>query len=163
MLLSKEMEKNLNEQINKEFESAYIYKAMTQYFAEKGLNGFKNFFEKQAVEEIEHSQKLIDYVNERGNKVVFKPFGQNVKLEYSGLREIIVEAYEHEKEVTRRINDLMTQAKSENDYATEQLLSWFVAEQVEEEDTFTSIIDAIDFVKEDPVAIFLLDQKMGNR
>ncbi len=163
MLLSNEMAKSLNKQINFEYESAYIYKAMAQFFAQKGLNGFRTFFSKQAEEEVEHAQKLIDYVNERGNEVELTPFGQDAKLKFSSLREIIEDALHHEQEVTRRINDLMTLAREEKDYATEQLLGWFVSEQVEEEDTFNSIIDTLDFVKEDPIAIYMLDGKLGQR
>ena len=163
MLLSKQMEEALNKQINYEYESAYIYKAMAQYFAKKGLNGFKNFFDKQASEEVEHAQKMIDYVIERGNEVKLTPFGQDAKLEFNALREIIEDALHHEEEVTRRINDLMTLAKSENDYATEQFLGWYVSEQVEEEDTFNGLLDTLDFVKEDPIAVFMLDGKLGQR
>lgn len=163
MLLSKLMEENLNKQINYEYESAYIYKAMAQYFSKKGLNGFKNFFDKQAIEEVEHAQKMIDYVTERGNDVKLVPFGQDAKLEFNALREIIEDALHHEEEVTSRLNELMKQAKAEEDYATEQFLSWYVSEQVEEEDTFNSLLDTLDFVKEDPVAVFMLDGKLGER
>ncbi|MDO5696081.1 MAG: ferritin [Eubacteriales bacterium] len=161
-MISKNMETALNEQINREYESAYIYKAMAQYFAQKNLNGFRHFFAEQAKEELEHGQKMIDYMNEQGANVVLTAIA-TPKADYDNTIEVFETALKHEKMVTGHINKLMRLAKDEHDYATEIFLGWFVTEQVEEEDSFTSLVDLLKFLDGDRASIYLLDQKLGSR
>lgn len=161
-MLKQKMNDLLNLQINREYESAYIYKAMAQYFAQKNLNGFRNFFAVQAKEEMEHAQKIVDYINEQGGAVVLDAIAKP-KAEYNSILEVFETALAHEQTVTGWVNELMKEAKDTEDYATELFLGWFVTEQIEEEDTFTSYVELLKFLNDDPVSIFLLDGKLGER
>ena len=161
-MLNQKMNDMLNLQINREYESAYIYKAMAQYFAQKNLNGFRHFYSMQAREEMEHTQKFIDYINEQGGVVELEAVAKP-RSDYNSILEIFEEALAHEKLVTGYIHELMDLAKESKDYATEQFLGWYVTEQVEEEDTFTSYVDLLKFLNDDPVSIFMLDGQLGQR
>ncbi len=150
----------INEQINFEIESAHIYLAMEAYVAELGLPGFENWLEVQYQEELAHARKFMNYVNERGGRVVIKGF-ENPRVEYSSLLEVLEVALDHEKEVTRRIHNIMGLAHDLREYPTISLMQWFVDEQVEEEDNFSTLIDQVKLVKD--AGLFMLDKEMASR
>jgi len=158
--MNKRLEDAINEQINFEIESAHIYLAMEGYVATLGLPGFENWLEVQYQEELAHSRKFMKYINERGGRVIIKGF-ENPRTEYKSLLEVFEVALEHEFEVTRRINNIMTIAHEVHDYATISFMGWFVDEQVEEEDNFSSLIDQIKLVKD--AGLYMLDKEVATR
>lgn len=162
-MLSKKLEIALNKQINFEFASAYAYQFISTFFRDKGLTGFASWFQAQAKEEVAHAQKFIDYIQDRDGHVVF----EDIKGVKSNLVTTVKGAVEyslaHEKLVTGAITDILALAIEEKDYATENLLRWFIDEQVEEESTFRGILDAVVFLNDNPVGIYELDKKLRER
>ncbi len=161
-MLSKKMEAALNAQINAEFWSAYLYLSMSAHFAAEGKSGFANWFKVQFDEEQEHALKLFNYVVERGGKVELKPIAE-VSLSWKSPLAAFNDTLEHEKEVTAMINDLVSLARDEKDYATENMLQWFVNEQIEEEATAQSYIDALEMIKDNGFGIYTLDKELKAR
>lgn len=161
-MLSKKMEEALNAQINAEFWSAYLYLSMSAYFAADGKPGFANWFKVQFDEEQEHALKLFNYVIERSGTVDLKPITK-VAHKWKSPLDAFEDTLKHEKEVTAMINNLVTLARSENDYATESMLQWFVDEQVEEESTAQSYIDALKMIKDNGFGIYTLDKELQGR
>lgn len=158
--MNKRIEDAINEQLNFEIESAHIYLAMNGYVATLGLEGFVQWFDVQYQEELAHSKKFMNYINERGGRVIIKGF-EDPRTEYKSLQEVFEVALEHEYEVTKRINNIMKIAHEENDYATISFLQWFIDEQVEEEDSFSTMIDKIKLVKD--AGLYMLDKEVGAR
>lgn len=150
----------INEQLNFEIYSAHIYLAMAGYVGTLGLPGFENWMMVQYEEELAHAKKFMKYLNERNARVVIKGFG-DPQNEYKSLLEVFETSLHHENEVTERINNLMKIAHEENDYASISFLQWFVDEQVEEEDNFSTIIDQIKLVKD--AGLYMLDKEVGAR
>lgn len=161
-MLSKKLEAALNAQINAEFWSAYLYLSMSAYFAADGKAGFANWFEIQFKEEQDHAMKFFKYVVERGGKVELKPI-EEVTLEWESPLAAFKDTLKHEQIVTGLINDLVSLAKDEKDYATESFLKWFVDEQVEEESTAQGFIDALEMIKDNGFGIYTLDKELGGR
>ncbi len=159
-MLNKRLEDAINEQINFEIESAHIYLAMQAYIGTLALPGFDNWFAVQYQEELAHSQRFMKYMNERGARVEITGF-ENPRKEYKSLLEVFEVALEHEFEVTRRINEIMSIAHEVKDYATISSMQWFVDEQVEEEDSFQTMIDKIKLVKD--AGLYMLDNEAGQR
>lgn len=158
--MNKKLEAAINEQINFEIESAHIYLAMQSYVAELGLAGFENWLDVQYQEELAHAKKFMKYINERGGRVLIKGF-EDPRNDYSSLLEVFEVALNHEFEVTRRIHNIMGLAHEERDYATISFMQWFVDEQVEEEDNFSTLIDQIKLVKD--AGLFMLDKELAAR
>ncbi|KFZ26082.1 MAG: putative ferritin-1 [Candidatus Izimaplasma bacterium HR2] len=158
--MEKQLEAALNEQLNFEIESAHIYLAMAGYIATLGLEGFESWFMVQYEEEISHARKFIDYVNERGGRVNIKGF-IDPENEFKSLLDALEISLNHEKEVTRRINNLMRIAYEVHDYAAISFLQWYIDEQVEEEDNFTKLIDKVKLVKD--AGLYHLDKEVGLR
>ena len=125
------MEKALNEQINAEFYSAYLYLSMSAYFEELDYPGFAQWMRIQSKEEQDHGAKIYDYVIARGNNVSLEAIDKPQE-KWDSVEAIFVHVLEHEQLVTSLINDLVDLAISEKDHATNQFLQWYVAEQVEE-------------------------------
>lgn len=161
-MLSKKMEIALNKQINEEFWSAYLYLSMSAYLAADGKPGFAHWFKIQFDEEQEHAMKLFDYVIERGGKVTLEPI-REVQKEWDSVLHVFEQTLAHEKVVTDFINDLVTLAREERDYATENMLQWFVNEQVEEEATAQGYIDALKLIGEGGAGLYVLDKELGGR
>lgn len=158
--MNKKLEDAINTQINFEIESAHIYLAMQSYVAELGLAGFENWLDIQYQEELAHAKKFMNYVNERSGRVIIKGF-EDPRNDYSSLLEVFEVALNHEFEVTRRINEIMTLAHEEKDYATISFLQWFVDEQVEEEDNFSTLITQIKLVQSG--GLYMLDKELTGR
>lgn len=158
--MDKKLEAAINEQINFEIESAHIYLAMAGYIATLGLEGFESWMMVQFEEELAHARKFIDYVNERGGRVNIKGFA-DPENEFKSLLDVLEISLGHEKEVTRRINNLMSIAYDVKDYASISFLQWYVDEQVEEEDNFNKLIDKVKLVKDG--GLYHLDKEMGAR
>jgi len=161
-MLKEKIETALNEQIKWEFYSAYLYLPMAAYFEDLGLEGFAHCMKTQAAEELMHAMKFYKFVNERGGRVRLKEIPQP-PIEWESPYAAMKYALNHEREVSKRINQLMDFVKGEGDHATEIFLQWFVSEQVEEEDTFGRIVSKMKLIKDAPQGLFHLDRELAGR
>jgi len=156
------MKQNLVEEINKqitfEFFSAQLYLAMASYCKARGFDGFESWFLVQYQEEIFHAMKFYRYMHERGADVVIKGF-EDPKTDFESLAAVFQYGLEHEGLVTARINHLMDVATQNKDYAAVQFLQWYINEQVEEEDSFRSMLQKINMVGETGEGIYHLDKE----
>ncbi len=158
--MNKKLEEAINTQLNFEIESAFVYMAMKNYLETLSLEGFVNWFDIQFQEEMAHAQKFMNYVNERGGRVEIRGF-ETPKNEFNSVLEVLEASLAHEKEVTRRIHNLMKLAIEENDYPSISFLQWYVDEQVEEEDNFSKLIEKVKIVKNS--GLYMLDKELATR
>ncbi len=161
-MISSKLEDAINKQINAEIYSAYLYQSMAAYFEAKSLEGFANWMDVQAEEELTHARKFYDYLNERGGRVILASIDAP-DVEWEAPIEAFKEAYAHEQKVTAMINDLVDLAIEENDHATRSFLQWFVDEQVEEEASVEEIIDKMDMIGDSGNGLYMFDNKIGER
>lgn len=161
-MINKKIVDAINEQINREFWSGYLYLAMANHFESEGRKGFANWFRIQYKEEFDHAQIFMNYLNARGAKVVLAPIAE-VPLSWESPLAAFANTLEHERVVTAFINSLYALAEGEKDFATRQMLNWFVAEQVEEEENAQDIIDNLTLVGEDGTGIYQIDAELGRR
>jgi ferritin len=152
----------INDQINAEIWSAYMYLSMSSYFASEGLNGFSNWMRVQWQEELTHAMKFFDYVLERGAKPVLKPI-EAVPDKWNGVLNVMEETLKHERHVTSLINNIMDIAIEEKDHATKSMLQWFIDEQVEEEANAQEIIDSLKLIDGKGHGLFMLDKELKVR
>ncbi len=161
-MLTKTMNQALNDQIKWEMYSSYLYLSMCAYFSEQGLNGFAQWMRVQAQEELFHAMKFYDYVLERGGSVELQPLDAPTK-DWESAIKVLEHTLEHERLVTKRINDLVDQAMADRDHATNIFLQWFVSEQVEEEDSVSQALDKLRLVGGQGGGLFFLDKELGTR
>jgi ferritin len=161
-MMTDKIEKALNEQINEEMYSAYLYLAMSAWFESQNLPGFASWMKVQAREENTHAMKFFEYICERRGRVVLKAIKEPAK-EWKSPLAAFEAALEHEQHITGRIDHLMDQALAEKDHATAGLLGWFVKEQVEEEATADRIVQMLKMAAGAPGALLMLDHQMGER
>ncbi|MEW8994603.1 ferritin [Clostridium sp.] len=161
-MLSENLLKNLNDQVNFEFYSSYTYLAMSAYAESVDLSGIANFFRIQAQEELFHAMKLYDYIFQKNGVVelekIDKPEGK-----YESIVDVFETGYKHEQLVTSRIYKLADIASDEKEHATISLLRWFIDEQVEEENTFNTLLKKIKRVEDNPAALYMLDEELATR
>lgn len=161
-MLSAKMQKALNDQLNFEYFSAYIYFSMSAHFEAKGLKGCANWMRIQYQEELTHVDKFFDYILERGGKVTLAQIDKPANTWKANVSPF-QDALKHEQKVTARINKLVDMARSEKDHATENFLQWFVAEQVEEEASVGEIVDQIKLAGESGGGMFMVDKELSAR
>lgn len=161
-MLSKKMEAALNEQINAELFSAYLYLSMSAWFEAKNLKGFANWMYIQWQEETAHAMKFFKYVSERGGTVTLKAIDKP-KGTWKNIIEVYAETLKHEQHVTSLINNLVNIAVAEKDHATGNFLQWFVAEQVEEEATASEILEELKLIEGKGPALLMIDREMRQR
>jgi ferritin len=161
-MIGKKMEKALNDQINAELYSAYIYLAMAAYFESENLTGSASWMGVQTQEETAHAMKIYDFVNERGGRVTLQAIEKPPKGWKSPL-EAFEAAYKHEKYITGHINKLVDLAIQEKDHATNAFLQWFVNEQVEEETSVDAVVQNLKMAAKAPGALFMIDRELGQR
>lgn len=161
-MLSKKMNDQLNDQINAEMYSAYLYLSMSGWFESKGLSGFASWMRAQAKEENFHAEKFYDFVYERGGHVVLEAI-EKPDSQWDSPLDIFKATLAHEEKVTGLINDLVDTAIGEKDHATNNFLQWFIAEQVEEEATAGAVIDRLKLIDGDSAGLFALDMEMSKR
>ena len=162
MMISESMAAKLNQQVKEEFNSYWIYLAMTFSFHSMGLKGFAKWFEQQAVEEQGHAMKISKYLVEQGAKVKLMDL-PTPKSDYASAVEICQAAVDHEKKVTRLINECMDLAVKENDHATASFLGWFVDEQVEEVSSTSYLLDMVKLASGPGQLLMLEDRIMRIR
>jgi ferritin len=162
MAMKEKLVNALNEQVNKELYSAYIYQSMAAYFDSKNLEGFSAWMDVQAQEEMEHARKIYDFIQDRGGRVKLTAIAEP-KHDWKDALEVFSDALKHEEFVTDSINKLVDLAIEENDHAMNNFLQWFVAEQVEEEKTTGDIKDRLELIGDNVQALLALDEKLGGR
>jgi ferritin len=161
-MISKRMADRINEQINREMFSAYLYLAMAARMQEAGYKGVGNWLTIQFHEEMYHAMKFYRYLQDQGAAVDLKPIAKP-DFKETTIKEIFQHALEHERGVTKSIHEIMAEAIEEKDYASEILAQWYVNEQVEEEKNATEILQAIDLVGNSAQGLFLLNVELGKR
>ena len=152
----------LNEQINKEFYSAYLYLDMAIFYDAMDLDGYANYYTIQAQEERDHALLFMQYLQSNGQKVTLDAIGKPDKV-YETVLDPLVAAAEHERYVTSLINDIYHEAHQAKDYRTMKFLDWFVDEQGEEEDNADSMVNRYKLFGADPKGLYLLDQEYAGR
>lgn len=161
-MVSKKLETAINKQINAELWSAYLYLSMSAHFGHEGLPGFANWFKVQFHEEQDHAQKLMNYLIAKGNKVELMPI-ERVDTSWKSTLHAFEDTLKHERVVTSLINELVGLSRGENDFATENILQWFVSEQVEEEETAQSMLDSLKLIGNNGFGIYTMDKELGQR
>ncbi len=161
-MISKKLQDAINYQINRELFSEYYYLSMASYFNSVGLSGFENFFLVQVEEERFHAMKMYRFLNEKGGQVILNEI-EAPKTEFNSAMEVFQLAYDHEKLVSKLINNLMDLAIKENDHATQIHLSWFVEEQVEEEASMETTLNKLKLIGGEGHGLLMLDNELATR
>lgn len=161
-MLSAKMEKALNAQVNAELYSAYVYLAMSAYFESTDLKGFATWMNAQAGEEVSHAMKVYNFILERGGRVKLAAIDAPPS-DWDSPLAAFEAALKHEQHVTSLIHDLVAKAIEENDYASKNMLDWFVDEQVEEEASAGAIVAKLKMVGSEGPALLMLDARLGQR
>lgn len=161
-MISEKMKNALMTQMNKEFYSAYLYMAMSSACTAGGLKGFAKWFMVQYHEEMFHGMKFMDYVHKQGFAADFKPV-EGIVMNWKSQLEMFEKTLEHEKFVTKSINDLINLAIDERDHGTQIFLQWYVTEQIEEEDNDNAIIAQLRMINGNPQGLMMLDKELGMR
>jgi ferritin len=161
-MVKEKMVEALNEQINAELYSAYLYLSMSAYFEDVNLTGFSNWMRVQSQEELNHAMKIYDFVVELGERVELFTV-QKPPKEWESPLAAFEAAYKHEQHVTGLINNLVDMAIADKDHATNNMLQWFVAEQVEEEASANEIVQKLRLVGEEGRGLLILDRELAQR
>lgn len=161
-MISPKIQDALNAQINAEFWSAYLYLSMGMHFEAEGHAGIANWFRIQFKEEQAHAEIFINYLLSRGGRVELKAIDA-VPTTWESPLAAYLDTLAHEEKVTSLINNLYALAESEHDYATRGKLDWFIAEQVEEEETAKGLIDRLKLIGDNGLALYMLDQELATR
>jgi ferritin len=161
-MISKKVEKALNEQVNAEMYSAYLYLSMEAYFKSLNLIGFANWMRVQTQEEMMHAMKIYEFIDERGGRITLKAI-DGPQTKWDSPLAAFKAVYEHEQKVTGLINNLVNLAIEEKDHATNTFLQWFVNEQVEEESSADQMVQQLKMMENAPGGMFMLDREMGQR
>ena len=161
-MISPKIQDAINAQINAELWSAYLYLSMGMNFEEKGQAGIANWFRIQFKEEQAHAEIFINYLLSRGGRVILKAIDA-VPTEWETPLAAYEDTLAHEEKVTALINNLYALAEAEHDYATRGKLDWFVAEQVEEEETARDLIDRLKLIGNDGLALYTFNQELAAR
>lgn len=156
-MLSKNIEKALNNQITIEAESSQIYLAMACWAEVKGLEGVAGFMYKQSNEERDHMLRLVKYVNERGGHAQISAL-KAPNVTFRSFKEMFEKLFDHEVFVTKSINELVHITLEEKDYSTHNFLQWYVSEQIEEEAMARTILDKINMIGDDKGGLYLFDR-----
>ena len=161
-MLDAKMEVALNQQVNAELWSAYLYLSMSYDMDNKGYEGMAAWFALQAKEEFEHATRFMKFIGEMDKKVALMPI-EEVRQAWNSPKDAFEDTLMHEKIVTGKIHKLMDMAIELKDYATQNMLKWFVDEQVEEEDTARKILEKLKKIENSPAGLYALDKQLGER
>ena len=152
----------LNQQINKEFFSAYLYLEFSNYFKEQGLDGFANWYMIQASEERDHAMLFYQYLQNNNAEVTLTAI-DNPTREFSSHMEVLRAGLAHEEYVTSLIHDIYAEAYAVKDFRTMQFLDWFVKEQGEEETNANDMITKMELFGSDAKSLYMLNQELMAR
>ena len=161
-MISEKMQKELNDQINAELFSSYLYLAMAAYFDDLNFTGFSTWMTLQSQEEYDHAMKFYAYVSSVGGRVTLDAI-EKPQAEWGSPKEAFEAAQKHEQYVTGRINNLVNLAVEEKDHATNGFLQWFVTEQIEEEATVNDIVAKFDMISDSKNSLYFFDRELGKR
>ncbi len=161
-MISEKIQNILNEQINKEFYSAYLYLAISAHFDELGLKGFSNWTRVQAREEVDHGMILFDYIIERQGEVNLKQI-DTPDAQFGNLMEIFEKIFDHERYVTESINCVANMSEEDCDLATRHFINWYISEQVEEEANVDDVIKKLKMFGDEKAALYHLDKELQQR
>ena len=150
----------LNKQINFEFYSAYLYLAMSTYFSEINMDGFAKFMKNQAKEELQHAQKIYDFLLLRNEKITYQRI-EAPDTDWVNTQDVLEDAIEHEKTISAKINELYKSAKEYDDFATMNFLNWFIEEQLEEEEKFRILKEKIKAFDERSCTLEAMDRELN--
>jgi ferritin len=162
LILDKKVYTMLNDQITKEYYSAYLYLQIAAYFDEHGLDGYASWYEKQAQEEEEHAMKFYRYLHENGQTVKLGQIDAP-DVTFNDFLEPVKAALGHEQYITGCINDIMTAARDVHDYRTVEFLQWFVHEQGEEEVNANRMVQLMETFGGKKIGLFFLNEKVKER
>lgn len=161
--MNKKIRDLIEDQINKEFYSAYLYFGIAEYYRAKGLDGFHTWFETQAKEELEHGEKFAEYLHDQQEKFELKAINQP-NSDFNDFKEPLVLQLAHEKEVTASINKIYEEAVKVNDILTQHFLQWFILEQLEEEKNADDLITRYDlFASDSKVGLYQMNKDLSMR
>ena len=161
-MLSKEVTKLLNEQINKEFYSSYLYLDMSNYYDSKNLNGFSNWFRVQAKEELDHALLFLAYMQNNNAQVLLTSINSPDRI-YDDLKAPLTTSLEHERMVTASIYNIYSESAGQKDFRTQQFLNWFITEQGEEEKNAEDLVERYELFGYDAKSLYLLDAELAAR
>ena len=161
-MLDKNVVKLLNQQVNKEFYSAYLYLDFSNYYYDQGLDGFGNWYKIQAQEERDHAMLFVQYLQNNGERVVLEAI-EKPGVELVSAKAVLAEGLKHERYVTELIHTIYDAAYSVKDFRTMQFLDWFVKEQGEEETNADNLVKKFELFGDDPKSLYMLDNELGTR
>ena len=161
-MLDEKMVEAINKQLNAELYSAYLYLSMDAYFQSTDLAGFANWMRVQAQEEMTHAMKFYDYLVRRGARVTLKEIAAP-PIQWDTPVAVFEHVYQHEQMVTGLINQLVDLAISLSDHATNNFLQWYVAEQVEEEESASGVLQKVKLAGDSSSGLMMVDQELAQR
>ncbi len=161
-MISDKMSHALNEQVNREMYSAYLYMAMSAHSNQIGLKGFANWFMVQYHEEMLHAMKIYEYIQRQGAEIKLDAI-KTPPSHFESPLDMFTQTLAHEQYITQSINDLMELAIAEKDHASQIFLEWYVTEQVEEEENDNDIIAQLKWIKDNPQGLMMLDRELAGR
>lgn len=157
-----ELQQALNDQIQAELASAYLYLAMAAYFDHRDLSGFAAWMRRQSREEVAHGMRIFDFVSDRGGRVVLESI-QKPPTDFDSPLAVMRASLDHERKVTGMIHRLYELASEEGDYSAQVMLHWFIDEQVEEERTVAQIVGRLEIVGDQGAGLLMMDRDLGSR
>jgi ferritin len=160
--MDKKLYEELNNQIKKELYSAYLYLSMASYFDFLNLEGFAHWMKVQAKEEFGHAMRIYEFLNDRGERVIFDEI-EKPPNDFTSVVDVFEKTLEHEKKITKSIENLYSLAKEKNDYSTEIMLQWFITEQVEEEKNASVILEKLKKIEGKEHLLMYFDKELGKR
>ena len=161
-MLDRKVVELLNQQVNKELYSAYLYLDMANYYKDVSLDGFYNWYKIQAMEERDHAMLFMEYLQQNGEKVVLEAIDKPDK-EFKEFIDPLKAGAEHERYVTSLIHDIYAAAYDVRDFRTMQFLDWFVKEQAEEEDNADTMVSRFELFGSDAKGLYMLDSELAGR
>ncbi len=162
MAVNDQVRDAMNAQVRRELQAAYLYLSLSNWFEEEGLSGFAAWMRAQSEEEREHAFRLIDHLHERGARVDLSAL-EAPTAEFGSATDAVRAALEHERKVTGHIHDLYELAREVDDHPAAVMLEWFVEEQVEEEDTFETLIGKLERIDGSGASLLVIDGHLADR
>ena len=162
MTPSKGLQKAMNDQVRKEFESAYLYLSMAAWMEDQTLPGFAAWLRLQAREEAGHAMKIFEHLIDRGCRVALQPLA-GPPTTFKTPLDVFEQVKKHEEKVTRSIDELYGLAVDDRDYASQVFLQWFITEQVEEEKNAAEVVAQLKMIEARDTAVLMLDHRLAKR
>jgi ferritin len=161
-MISKKMIEAINDQIQHELYSSYLYLSMAAHFDNENLPGFAHWMKVQTEEERQHAMKFFEYLYQRGGSVALKAI-QQPPSKFKKPIDVFKQVLEHEQKITSLIEKLYELAIKEKDYASQVMLQWFIKEQVEEEKNDMEIINQLEMIGDSPAMLMMMDRRLAER